>query len=99
MARDVDPRKFLSGYLLTFAGGLVSWQSRLQQCVALSATKVEYIAITEVEYIAITEGCKETLLMKNFLQELGVKEDIFVVYCESQSVVDFAKEFDIPFEI
>ena len=56
---DVDSRKSLSGYLLTFAGGLVSWQSRLQQCVALSTT--------EVEYIAITEGCKETLWMKNFL--------------------------------
>ena len=59
MAGDVDSRKSLSGYLLIFAGGVVSWKSRLQQCVALSTI--------EAEYIAITESCKETLWMKNFL--------------------------------
>ncbi|KAH9784249.1 retrovirus-related pol polyprotein from transposon RE1 [Citrus sinensis] len=53
MAGDVDSRKSLSEYLLTFARRAVSWQSKLQQCVALSTT--------EAEYIAITEGCKETL--------------------------------------
>ena len=82
MVGDVDFRKSLSGYLLTFAGGVVLWQSILQPCVALS-TK-------EAEYIAIIEGCKETLWMKNFLQELGVKQDSSVVYC---------KEFGIWLEI
>ena len=75
MVGDVGSRKSLSAYLLTFAGGLVSWQSRLQQCVALFTI--------EVEYIAITEGCKETLWMKNFLQELSMKKDSFIVYCDS----------------
>jgi len=28
MAEDVDSRKSTSGYLITFAGGAVSWQSR-----------------------------------------------------------------------
>ena len=65
MAGDVDSKKSLSGYLLTFAEGAIPWQSKLQQCVALSTT--------EAEYIAIIEGYKETLWMKNFLQELGVK--------------------------
>ena len=83
MAGDVDSRKSLSGYLLTFVGGAVSWQSRLQQCVALSTT--------EAEYIAITESYKETLWMKNFLQELGVNQDSYVVYCDSQSVIHLAK--------
>ena len=50
MAGDVDLRKSLSWYLLTFVRGAVSWQSRLQHYVALSTTKAEYIAITE--------GCK-----------------------------------------
>ena len=59
MAGNVDSRICLSGYLLTFAEGAIPWQSKLQQCVALSTT--------EAEYIAITEGCKETLWMKNFL--------------------------------
>ncbi|GKD12149.1 hypothetical protein Tco_1196556 [Tanacetum coccineum] len=33
MARDVDTRKSVSGYLVTFGGGAVSWQSRLQKCI------------------------------------------------------------------
>ena len=36
MAGDVDTRKSTSGYLITFAGGAVAWQSRLQKCIALS---------------------------------------------------------------
>ena len=47
MAKDIDPRKPTSGYLITYSGGAVSWQSKLQKCVALSTTEVEYIAITE----------------------------------------------------
>ena len=44
---DLDGRKSTSGYLFTFAGGAVSWQSRLQKCVALSTIEVEYIAAYE----------------------------------------------------
>ncbi|KAJ7009759.1 Retrovirus-related Pol polyprotein from transposon TNT 1-94 [Populus alba x Populus x berolinensis] len=42
MAGDVDSRKSTSGYLMKFAEGAVSWQSRLKKCVALSTTKAEY---------------------------------------------------------
>ena len=38
---------------MTFTGEAVSWQSKLQKCIALSTT--------EVEFIAITEACKEVL--------------------------------------
>ena len=38
MVGDVDSRKSTSGFLMTFAGGAVSWQSKLQKCVALSST-------------------------------------------------------------
>ena len=65
MAGDIDSRKSTSGYLMTFAGGAVAWQSKLQKCVALSTT--------EAEFIAITEACKEELWLKKFLQELGLK--------------------------
>uniref|UniRef100_A0A3Q7J7U8 Reverse transcriptase Ty1/copia-type domain-containing protein n=1 Tax=Solanum lycopersicum TaxID=4081 RepID=A0A3Q7J7U8_SOLLC len=53
MASDVDTRKSTSGYLVTFAGRVVSWQSRLQKCVALSTT--------EAELIVVVEACKELL--------------------------------------
>ena len=65
MVGDVDSRKSTSGYLITFSGVVVSWQSRLQKCVALLTI--------EGEYIAITEASKELLWMKKFLQELGLQ--------------------------
>ena len=55
MAGDVDNRRPTLGYLMTFSGGAVFWQSRLQKSVALSTT--------EAEYIAATEACKELLWM------------------------------------
>ena len=63
MAGDVDSRKSTSGYLMTFAGGAVAWQSKLQKCVALSTT--------EAEFIAITEACKEELWLKKFFARIG----------------------------
>lgn len=83
MAGDVDTRRSTSGYIFTFGGGAVSWQSRLQKCVALSST--------EAEYIAATEACKEMLWLKNFLQELGLEQDGYVIHCDSQSVIDLSK--------
>ena len=53
-------------YLFTFAGGAISWQSKLQKYVSLFTT--------EAEYIATTESGKEMLWMKQFLQELDVKQ-------------------------
>ena len=54
MAGNKDNMKSTSGYLMTFAGGAVSWQLRLQKCVALSTT--------EAEYMATTEACKRTIM-------------------------------------
>ena len=82
-AGDKDSRKSSSGYITTFAGGAVSWQSKLQKCVALSTT--------EAEYIAATEACNEMLWMKNFLLELGVKQDKYIVLCDNQSAIHLAK--------
>ena len=80
---DLDGRKSTLRYLFTFVGGAVSWQLRLQKCVALSTT--------EAEYIAANEAGKEMLWLKTFLQELGLKQDVYVVNCDSQSVIDMSK--------
>ncbi|KAF3634692.1 putative phosphatidylserine synthase 2-like [Capsicum annuum] len=79
MAGDIDTCKSTSGYLVTFAGGVVSCQSRLQKCVALS-TK-------EAELIAAVEAYKEFLWMKRFLGELGCAQERYVLYCDSQSAI------------
>ena len=82
-AGDLDGRKSTSGYLFTFARGAVSWQSRLQKCVVLSTI--------EAEYIVTNEAGKEMLWFKRFLQELGLKQEGYVVNCDSQSAIDLSK--------
>jgi len=76
MAGDIDSRKSTSSYLITFARGVVAWQSRLQSCVALSTT--------EAEFIVITEACKELLWLKKFLQELGFRQDNYSLFVDSR---------------
>ena len=61
----------------------MAWQSRLQKCVALSTI--------EAEFIAIIEACKELLWLKKFLQELGLKQERYVLHCDSQSAIHLSK--------
>ena len=75
MAGDLDCRKSTYGYLFTFAGGAISWQSKLQKCVSLSTTEEKYITTTKVG--------KEVLWMKRFLQELDLKQRDNIVDCNS----------------
>ncbi|KAJ0837622.1 putative RNA-directed DNA polymerase [Helianthus annuus] len=82
LAGNKDNMKSTSGYLMTFAGGAVSWQSRLQKYVALSTT--------EAEYVAATEACKELLWLKRFTQELGFMQRRYVVLCDNQSAIHLA---------
>ena len=49
MVGDVDSRKSISEYLMTFLGEVISWQSRLQKYVILSTTEAKYIALTMMD--------------------------------------------------
>ncbi|KAI4305960.1 hypothetical protein L6164_029285 [Bauhinia variegata] len=63
--------------------GAIAWQSKLQKCVALSTT--------EVEFIATTEACKKLLWMKKFICELGFTQKMYILYCDSQSAIYLCK--------
>ena len=63
MSGDVDSRRSTSGNVMTYAGGAVSWKSRLQKLVALLTT--------EAEYMAAMEARKELIWMRDFLSELA----------------------------
>ena len=82
-AEDVDSRKSTLGYLITYARGVVSWQSKLQKCVALSTT--------EAEFIAATEASKELLWLKKFVRELGFDQGKYVLFCDNQSAIHLSK--------
>ncbi|MCO5582546.1 hypothetical protein L7F22_036443 [Adiantum nelumboides] len=82
-ARHPDYRKSTSRYVFTFTGGAVSWISRLQKCVALSTT--------EAEYVAATEASKEALWLMRLVEELGIKSQVPVLHCDSQSAIMLAR--------
>lgn len=71
-----DTRKSTTGFVFTVGGIAVSWMSRLQKSVALSTT--------EAEYMAISEASKEMIWLKNFLAELGKKQQDSALYSDSQ---------------
>ena len=64
-AGDLDKRKSSTGYVFTLAGVAVSWVSKLQTIVALSTTKIEYMAATQ--------ACKEAIWIQMLLEELEHK--------------------------
>ena len=57
------------------------------------AVKVAEVCLstTEAEYIAATEAGKEMIWLKRFLQELGLNQMEYIVYCDSQSAIDLSK--------
>ncbi|GKE84612.1 hypothetical protein Tco_1558354 [Tanacetum coccineum] len=57
----------------------------------LDCKSVWHCLLTEAEYMAATEVCKELLWLKMFLQELGFKQQRYVVLCDNQSAIHLAK--------
>jgi len=72
---DIDMRRSTLGYMVTFARGVVSWQWKLQKCVALSTKEAEYIVVIEVN--------KEMLWMKQFLKEPGQTHQEYIIQCDN----------------
>lgn len=73
-------RKSNSGYLIRLGGGVISWASRKQTCVALSST--------EAELVALTEACQELSWLKKLMVDLG--EDVtspIPTYEDNQSCI------------
>ena len=83
MAGDRDNRRSTTRYVFTVGGETLSWVSKLQSVVALSTT--------EVEYVAATEASKEMIWLQRFLDELGKKQELGMLYSDSQSAIHFAE--------
>lgn len=65
-AGDVDTRRSQSGTILLLAGGPIHWMSACQHLVSLSSA--------EAEVIALKQTVKETLWMRNILQETYLEQ-------------------------
>ena len=87
---NIDSRKSTSGYVFTFGGGAISWQSVKQSGIADSTMEAEYIAASEV--------AKEAVWLKNFLMDLEVvpfERPTITLYCDNSGVVANSRE-EIP---
>ncbi|GAA0147202.1 transmembrane signal receptor [Lithospermum erythrorhizon] len=82
LAGSLDDRKSTSGYMVTFAGGAVAWQSKFQKCVALSTTKAEFIASVE--------ATKELLWLRKYNGTWSQTRKICLV-CDNQSAIHLSK--------
>lgn len=76
-------RRSTTDHVFKVVGGAISWLSRLQDIVTLSTT--------EVEYVALTEAAKEMIQLKRLLCKAGVKQENYVVHCDSQSAIVLSK--------
>ena len=79
----MDDRRSTTGYVFTLLGWPICWRSTLQSLVAMSTTKVEYMAIVE--------ATKEALWLKGLVKELGLNQGRVQLHCDNQSAIYLAK--------
>ena len=81
-AGDLDTIRSTSGYVVTLAGGAISWILNLQDIVSLSTTKVEYIVSSH--------AFKEEIWLRGLLREIGRLRNSVDVFCDNQSAIHLA---------
>eukprot|EP00253_Pinus_taeda_P030532 PITA_30532 len=82
-ARDLDQRRYTSGYVFNLFGGVVSWMSKKQSVVALSTT--------EVEYMEATHASKEEVWLQRLCSSMELVQGAIRIDCDSQSEIFLAK--------
>jgi hypothetical protein len=64
-AADPVKRRSTTGYLFKLANGIISWRSRAQKTIALSAT--------EAEYMALSDCSRQAIWIQSIFSELGLQ--------------------------
>jgi hypothetical protein len=82
-AGDMDRRRSTSGYVFNLFGGAISWMRKRQSVVALSTTKVEYMATTHAS--------KEAVWLQRLCSGIGLVQQDVRIDCDSQSAIFLAK--------
>jgi hypothetical protein len=81
-ARDLDLRRFLTGYVFQLCGSCISLKATLYT-IALSTI--------EAEFMSLIEAVKEVIRLHGFLSDLGTEQVDRVVFCDNQSAIYLAK--------
>ena len=80
---DLDKGRSTIGYVFTCGGGPICWRSMLQLISTLSTM--------EAENMALTDAAKVVISLKNLVNDMGLKQGLVKVKCDSQSVICLAK--------
>lgn len=78
-AQDTKDRKSVTGYLIKVFGNTVSWVTRKQNCVALSST--------EAELVALCAGVQEGIWYRKLLKDMHLEVPNFKVFEDNQSCI------------
>jgi hypothetical protein len=76
---DRSSRKSTTGFVFSFAGGAVSWRSKLQSCVAMSTM--------EAEYMAASAAAKEAVWLGQLFADMGVQCSPVPLGCDNQGAL------------
>ncbi|KAA0043269.1 putative mitochondrial protein [Cucumis melo var. makuwa] len=68
-------RKSTSDGCFFLGYNLIAWFSKKQNCISLSTT--------EAEYIAVGSSCTQLLWMKQMLSEYDISQDTMILYCDN----------------
>jgi hypothetical protein len=82
-AGDADTRKSTTGYVFTFNGGAISWNSKRQPTVAVSTT--------EAEYMSAASAVKEGLWLRKLFVSLDINLPTVDIMCDNQSAIKLLK--------
>ena len=63
------------GWVYIFASFAISWRFVLQDCTSISTTKAEYVAASV--------ACKEAIWLTHLVGEIGLKQKLLVLHCDS----------------
>ncbi|XP_056171296.1 secreted RxLR effector protein 161-like [Syzygium oleosum] len=81
---DLDDRRSTLGYIFMLGSGAMSWSSKKQPIVSLSAI--------EVEFVAATSYACQAIWLRKILEELLFKQQgATSIYCDSSSVIKLSK--------
>lgn len=81
---NLDDSRSTAGYVFNMGTGVVSWQSKKQNVVALSTAEAEYMSLS-------IAGC-QALWIRSILKELGIpQEDPTMIYCDNRSAIALTK--------
>ncbi|GKD37317.1 hypothetical protein Tco_1257524, partial [Tanacetum coccineum] len=72
-------RKSTSEGIQFLGDKLVSWMSKKQDCIVVSSS--------EAEYVALSAGCAQVMWMRTQLQDYGFNYNKIPLYCDSRSAI------------